>query len=133
VTITNPTTASTYTSGVQPIGLAGTASDVLSGMSAVTWTSNRIGGGPFATGGTPTAWTIGSVSLFTGLNVITVTGVDQAGNSASAVLTVTYDTSPPTVTITSPSSNPTFLTGSATVTLSGTATDDFQIASATYT
>ena len=57
-----------------------------------------------------------------------ITATDSAGNTGSATLTVDYDTTPPSVAITSPTTNSTYLTSSGTVALSGTASDSAGIA-----
>jgi hypothetical protein len=72
--------------------LGGSASDDLSGVVSVWWT-NSLGGAGQARG--TNAWTADNVSLQPGSNVITVTAMDAAGNSASAMLTAVY--SPPPV------------------------------------
>jgi hypothetical protein len=85
VTIVGPTTASTYTTGASVITLGGTAADNL-GVTAVTWTNSR-GGSGFASG--TTTWSVASIILSIGTNVITVTAQDAAGNRTTDVLTVT--------------------------------------------
>ena len=67
--------------------LSGSAIDNVSVVS-VSWTNNRGGGG--TTPQAPTNWSIGSIGLKTGTNVITVTARDAAGNQSSKALTVTY-------------------------------------------
>ena len=101
VYITGPSTKGSYTTTKQILSIRGTASDII-GVAAVTWVNDRGGSGTFT--GT-TAW-IGLVNIQPGVNVITVTATDAAGNKASSTLTVTYpDTAPPTVNITSPTSS----------------------------
>ena len=116
VTISSPTSNSTYTSTSSTISLGGSASDSSSGISSVAWSNNRGGNGT-ATG--TASWTVSSISLSSGDNVITVTAKDGAGNSGTDTITVTYSTgttvSVPTVSTGSVSS---VTTSSAT--LSGT-------------
>lgn len=96
----------------------------------MTWTNSRGGSGT-ATG--TTSWSAGAVPLQIGSNVITVTSRDAAGNTGTDTLTVTRaDGSAPTVTITSPTSNPTLSTGNATVTLGGNASDDTGVTQVTW-
>jgi hypothetical protein len=86
VAITSPTSGATYTTGTSPLTLGGTASDNV-GVLEVSWTSDR-GGFGFAAG--TTAWSAAGIPLQPGVNVLTVTARDPAGNPASAVLNVTY-------------------------------------------
>ncbi|HEU4687524.1 MAG TPA: putative Ig domain-containing protein [Vicinamibacterales bacterium] len=122
VAITNPTTATTYTATLASMTLGGTASDNV-GVTQVIWSNSR-GGSGVATG--TTTWSVG-ITLQGGSNVLTVTARDAAGNSATDTLTVTYntgDTTAPVVTITKPTTAATLTTASATINLSGTASDN---------
>jgi hypothetical protein len=85
ITIAGPTTASTYLTGASVITLGGTAADNI-GITAVTW-ANSAGGTGFASG--TRTWSVASISLSLGTNVITVTAQDAAGNRRTDVLTVT--------------------------------------------
>ncbi len=74
-------------------------------MTQVTWANDRGGSGT-ATG--TTGWSVSGIVLQSGQNVLTVTARDAAGNTSTDTLTVTYtppDTTPPTVTITGPTSS----------------------------
>jgi hypothetical protein len=90
VQITSPTSSPTYaisgTAGTAAITLSGTAADD-TGVSSITWTNNRGGSGTAL--GT-TSWSASGVTLQPGANIITVTAVDAALNSAADVLTATY-------------------------------------------
>ena len=97
----------------------------MSGVTAITWSNDRGGSGSAS----PTVtWTVENIPLQLGQNVITVTALDAAGNSATDTLTVTYtpppDTTPPVVTITSPVDALTYATSQATLTLGGIASDN---------
>lgn len=133
VAITSPTTASTYatTSGTLTT-LSGTAGDNV-GVSSVTW-SNSVGGSGTASG--TTTWSVPSIVLQSGTNILTVTAKDAANNTSTDTLTVTYtppDTTAPSVTITSPTTASTYATSSATLTtLSGTAADNVGVSSVTW-
>ena len=120
ITITSPTSGDTYTATSSTISLGGSASDSTSGIKGVTWT-NSSGGSGTATG--TTSWTISSISLSNGDNTIIVTAKDNAGNTTTDTITVTY---------TSTSANiPRVSTGSATnvtersATLNGTVNDQW--------
>ena len=100
VTISSPTSNSTYTATSSTISLGGSASDSVSGISSVTWSNNKGGSGT-ATG--TASWTASSISLSSGDNIITVTAKDGAGNSGTDTITVTYSS----VTVPTPSPSPT--------------------------
>jgi hypothetical protein len=90
VTITAPTTASTYATTLASVSLSGGATDDVA-VTQVTWVNSRGGSGA-ASGAS--VWTIAGVALLGGQNVITVTARDAAGNASTDVLTVTYNTAP---------------------------------------
>ncbi len=132
VTITSPTSAATYSTLVNAIGLGGTASDDVS-VSSVTWRNQTTGVSGTATG--TTSWTTPAIVLQSGANTLVVTATDGAGLTSTDTLTVTYTTTTntaPTVTITSPTSATTYATSSNTVALGGTASDDVSVASVSY-
>jgi hypothetical protein len=86
VAIAVPTSDSTYDAGTSAtIAISGTASSN-SPVLSCSW-SNNVGGSGSATG--TTAWSIASVDLTVGTNVITVTCVGNGGGSGSDVITVT--------------------------------------------
>ncbi|HEU4693836.1 MAG TPA: Ig-like domain-containing protein [Vicinamibacterales bacterium] len=123
ITIMGPTTSSSYSTASSVVTIGGNSSDNM-GVTAVTWTNNR-GGSGFSSG--TTSWSVPSVPLQGGSNVITVTAQDAAGNKGTDVLTVNYtapDTTVPTIAITGPTSSPTSTTTSSTLTMSGTAADN---------
>src|SRR5207253_3043019 len=121
VTITSPTSNPTYATSSASLTLGGTASDNV-GVTQVAWANTRGGGG---TASGTTGWTASGVLLQLGTNVLTVTARDAAGNTGTDTLTVTLnDTTPPTVTITSPTSNPTYATSCASLLRAGTASDN---------
>lgn len=97
VTITQPTSADTYSTQNSSITLGGTASDNV-GVTSITWENNRGGNGTAS--GTDN-WSIPNISLQEGENVITVTAHDEAGNTATDSITVTY-TNPLAITTESP-------------------------------
>ena len=130
VTITSPTSGSTYTTGASSITLGGTAFDNV-GVTQVTWANSRGGGGT-ATG--RASWTASGIVLQLGTNVLTVTASDAAGNTATDTVTVTRtDTAAPTVTITWPTSGPTYTTSASSITLGGTASDNVGVTQVTWT
>ena len=121
VAITAPANGSTFTSPVQQV--SGTVSDALSGVAGVTCNGAiaTVAGGVFNC----------SVTLAAGDNTITAVATDLAGNPATATAHATYnpDSAAPVITITSPA-NGTF-TRLATVTVTGTATDDVAVSRVT--
>jgi hypothetical protein len=133
VTVTSPTSGTTYTTGASALTLAGRASDNV-GVTQVTWANSRGGSG---TASGTTSWTAGGISLQTGSNVLTVTARDASGNTATTTLTVNRtvgtDTTRPTVTITSPTSSATYTTSSRfVVPLSGRASDSGGVTRVTW-
>jgi len=131
VTISTPTSNATHTATTSPLALGGTASDNV-GVTQVTWTNNRGGSG---TASGTTTWSVASVTLQSGDNVLTVTARDAAGNTSTDVLTVTYnppDTTAPVVTITSPTSNPTTTVATTPLNIGGSATDAVGVTQVTW-
>ena len=127
VTIATPTTASTFATAGATIALAGTASDDAA-VTQVTWTNNKGGSGT-ATG--TASWSVASLPVVVGTNLITVTARDAAGNVATDVLTVTKtDGQGPTLTIAAPASGSS--TTAATVAISGSAADEVAVTQVTW-
>jgi hypothetical protein len=91
VKITNPTIWADITSTSSSVSIGGTASDNI-GVTQVTWANDRGGAGTAAGTGN---WSVASLALQPGDNVITVTARDAAGNRATDVLTVTYSAPAP--------------------------------------
>ncbi|HLG53808.1 MAG TPA: putative Ig domain-containing protein [Vicinamibacterales bacterium] len=87
--ITGPTSSTTYSTTSGTTGLNGTASDNV-GVTRVTWANSRGGSGTASLSASGT-WTVGSVGLVSGSNVITVTARDAAGNQGTDALTITYN------------------------------------------
>ena len=87
VTITSPTTSTSYSTSSHTIDLSGTAIDNV-GVSQVTWSNDRGGSG---TASGAANWSTRVSGLYFGLNTITVTAHDAAGNSSSDVIEVTYN------------------------------------------
>jgi hypothetical protein len=136
IAVTTPTAEALYLTTVSPIGLAGSASDNLE-VQSVAWSNGSTGEIGYALG--TGAWSIGSVGLVEGVNVITVTATDTVGNTGSAVLTVIYDGTPPLVQITTvdgvpPPVYPTpYPTTTRPLPLAGTASDNLNLVSITWT
>jgi hypothetical protein len=128
VKITAPTSSSTFATKTSPLGLGGTASDNV-GVTQVTWSSSRGGSGT-ATG--TANWLVNGIALQTGANVLTVTARDAAGNTGTNALTVTYDPTPPTVAITTPTAAATFTTTTSPIALGGTAADNIAVTQVTW-
>jgi Galactose oxidase-like, Early set domain/Concanavalin A-like lectin/glucanases superfamily/Bacterial Ig domain/Bacterial Ig-like domain/Kelch motif/Galactose oxidase, central domain len=128
ITITVPTSSSTFTTKTSPLALGGTASDNV-GVTLVTWRNSRGGSGT-ATG--TTSWSVSGIALQAGTNDLTVTARDAAGNTRKDTLKVTYDPTSPTVTITSPTSASSFSTGTNSMTLGGNAADNLGVTQVTW-
>ena len=115
--IDTPTAAATYTTSSASISLSGTASSTLP-LSSVNWNNSRGGSGT-ATG--IANWSIGSVALQMGDNIITVSVSDYIGNITSDTITVTRTSPPPTIVIDTPVTGAAYETGASTMGLAGTA------------
>ncbi len=97
MTITTPTSATTFNTTTSPLNLGGTAADAV-GVTQVSWSNDR-GGSGVASG--TTSWSVTGIALQSGNNVLTVTARDAANNTSIDTLTVTYtppapDTQAPT-------------------------------------
>ncbi len=128
VAITSPTSGGTYATNASPLTLAGTAADNV-GVTQVTWSSDRGGSGT-ATG--TTSWSAPGIALQPGANVLTVSARDAAGNPGTRTLTVSYDPTPPTVTITTPTTGTTYSTPTSPLTLGGSASDNVAVTQVTW-
>jgi uncharacterized protein (TIGR03437 family) len=99
LTITSPTTAPTLDVNTSTITLRGTASDNI-GVTQIIWKSDRVGNGTVQG---IADWTINNLPIRVGLNNITVTAFDAAGNAQTATLAVSYN---PTQVITTVAGRP---------------------------
>jgi hypothetical protein len=129
VRITFPTENTTWRTDIHQIRINGTASDnvVITGVYLFSdlGDEHRC---EFSTHQGLTSFYCWFYDLKIGSNNITVTARDDTGNLGSDSLEVIYttsssDTTPPTVTITSPTSNPTYTSDSTSLTLRGNASD----------
>jgi hypothetical protein len=123
VLINHPTGGQTFTA--LPITVDGTANDPGSPSTGVSLVQVQVNGtgGTWQTASGTTSWSA-SVSLISGANTIYVRSQDGAGNySTISPVNVTYtpDTTPPTVTISSPANGQNF--SSSTINVIGTASD----------
>jgi len=126
VSITAPTTSST-----SPVSISGTASDNV-GVTQVTWVNDRGGSG---TASGTTSWSVPSIALLSGANVVTVTAYDAAGNKGTATLTVNYtapDISAPTITILGPTTASSYTSARSVETLGGTSSDNLGVTAVTW-
>ena len=98
----------------------------------MSWSNSRGGSGTCS--GT-SSWSKSGIVLSSGQNVITVTARDAAGNTGTDTLTVTYtppDTTRPTVTITTPTSDSTYSTSQSQLSIGGTAADNVAVTSVSW-
>src|SRR6185436_7052072 len=110
------------------LALNGSATDTVSPLTLVEW---KIGAGGYVAASTSNGWALWNapLTLSAGANVITVRATDQSGRQGTATITVTLDTTNPTVQITTPTTNPTQLTNIAPLaTLAGNSSDASGIA-----
>ena len=131
IAISSPVDSGTYSTTSAAVTLSGTAS-YASGISRVAWVNSRGGQGTAA--GT-TRWVAGPIPLQSGVNNLSVTVTGAGGATASAALAVTSvppplqkDTSPPSLTIVSPTLT-SVSASSQYITFTGTASDNVGVAS----
>jgi len=128
VTISSPTSASTYSINGSSITLSGTTSDAF-GVTQVRWENDAMRLKGVASG--LANWTT-SVPLQVGSNTIYITAIDAVGNEGVDILTVsvsstgggTADRTKPTLSISTPTTGSTYLTTQSTISLSGAASDN---------
>ncbi|MDQ2947173.1 MAG: matrixin family metalloprotease, partial [Acidobacteriota bacterium] len=123
INITAPAASGTYTAASASVVVSGTASDA-SGITRVTWTNSRGGGGS-ASGSTN--WNTGPIPLETGGSTITIVALAQSGANVSKALEVSYagpasgtSTAPPSLTVLSPALT-SVSTSASTLSVNGTA------------
>jgi hypothetical protein len=133
LTIASPLNGAVVTSASLPV--SGTASDNglgNNGISSVTVNGINASGGTAS--GTGTASWNTTITLVSGVNTITVVAKDMLNNSTQKVVSVTYnpppDTTPPTISITTPTSGQRW--SNAVFTVTGTAHDNVQVANVYY-
>src|SRR5258705_849196 len=85
ITITSPTSASSFSTTASSINIGGSSSDDI-GVTQVTWATNT---GLSGTASGTTSWSVSGITLQSGSNLITVTSRDAAGNIGTDTLTVT--------------------------------------------
>lgn len=129
IVISLPTITDSWLSTGGGITIAGTASS----SATVTSVTYDLSGATFGTGSaTGTAsWTF-SPALNPGTTIVTMTAWDTNGQTGLDALTIIRDIANPFITISSPASSGTHLTGTPRVSVTGTATDDGGITSISY-
>jgi len=124
VNIEAPTSEDEYTTRTSTLTISGKASDD-NGVASVTWSNSRGGGGT-AVGAV--SWRITGVKLYTGLNLITITATDLAGNESSDTIRVTLeDIVNPVISISSPTDKSDWTTNSLTLDIGGSASDNVSV------
>src|SRR5580765_1804422 len=88
VAITSPSVAGNYSTTSAAVSLAGSAADNV-GVASVAWHNAANGAGGAASG--TDSWSAPNITLVSGVNTITVTAQDAAGNNTGATLVVTYN------------------------------------------
>lgn len=88
VSITSPTSLPNYTTAVNPVSISGSSSDITNGVNSVIWRTNT---GYHGTASGTDNWSISNINLSVGDNILTVTVVDNAGNSGTDTITITFD------------------------------------------
>ena len=95
ISLTTPTSGTSLTTSNATVNLSGRAADNTA-VTLITWANDR---GGIGTASGTTSWAINGIPLQAGLNVISITAYDAAGNVGVATLNVTYVT-PPVLQIT---------------------------------
>ena len=130
VFFTSPVSTATYSTASQTLAIKGTASDNVGLAGTVTWSNSRGGSGT-CTG--TTSWSANGLKLLPGVNVITVTATDAAGNKGSGKLTVTYtDVTPPAIRITVPTTAATYSTTTQALIIRGFTSDNVGVTAPTW-
>jgi hypothetical protein len=88
ISITAPSATGSFSTTASSVALAGSASDNV-GVASVSWrnAANGTSGNASGTG----SWSIPAIALVSGVNTVTVTARDAAGNGRNATLAVTYN------------------------------------------
>jgi len=123
VSIGYPTSGLSYDTTTSSVDIRGTASDDKS-VTEVDWSNSRGGSG---TASGTNSWSAAGITLSEGKNLITVTAIDDAGNTSTDILTIMYtisDTTAPVITINSPTTASTHRVKSDNINISGTASDE---------
>jgi hypothetical protein len=129
ISFTIPTSSAGYSTSEGSVSIGGSASDD-SAVTLVTWSNSRGGSGT-ATG--TSAWSVSRIALRLGLNTLTVTARDAAGNVGYATLAVRVaDVKAPAIRLVSPSADASFASTSGVINLAGVATDDIGVARVTW-
>ncbi len=121
----------------QTFTVSNTGGGTVSGSASVPAPFSIVSGSPFALGGvgatqtmtvrfTPTTTATVSTNISFTANGGTVSGIVTGSATGNT------DTSPPTITITSPTANSTYTTGSSSLTLGGTASDNVGVTQVTW-
>lgn len=90
VTITSPTSGTTFSTSSSSVNVGGTAADNI-GVTQVVWQVTWPGnGGNSGTANGTGSWNVSNIALQPGSNVVTITARDAAGNLGSDQLTINY-------------------------------------------
>ncbi len=131
VEIVQPTTQKTFTTDDSDLTLEAIIKDN-DAIDFVRWRNERGFSGIFIPTDNVNGWVSNLIPLRRGLNNITVTATDRAGNTATAMIAVLQtpdvgDAQAPTVNISAPTKNPTWITTTGLLPLEGTAADNNRI------
>jgi len=116
--ITNPNNGLSYTTNVQSQSIHGTCSTDMKNLStSLPWVLSDSD----CTNGT---WSLATDNLVAGDNVITISGKDYLGNTLTKTMTITYDSTSPSITIQADGHSSSYTTSLASQTVSGTCSAD---------
>ena len=115
--ITSPNLGSDLVTNVQSQTVSGTCTAGITGLTSTL--------GTFADSNcTDGTWSLDPHSLSNGVNTFTISGTDPAGNITSDTIAITYDTTPPSLTILAPNSGADLSTYTLIQSISGTCSTD---------
>ena len=132
ISITSPTSDDNFTTNSNTISIAGVSNDNV-GVVSVSWDTDDGQSGT-ATG--TNNWQVDSIALANAVTQIRVIAVDNAGNDSIDLITVSVqsgaDTTPPSISITSPTSDDNFTTNSNTISIAGVSNDNVGVVSVSW-
>ena len=130
IAILSPSATGNYGTANPTVSVSGSAG---AGVTQVSWTNSANSTSGTAVG--TTSWSVASISLVSGSNAVTVTATGTGGSIATASLTILYTPGAhaPTISITSPSTPPSYTSYIPVVSIAGVAADSMGITQINWT
>ncbi len=117
INVDSPNAGFNFSTNVQNQVVSGTCSTDVTGLT----TSLGVFADSNCSDGT---WALSSTSLGAGVNTFTISGIDPLGDPVSDSMQITYDTNPPTISVSAPNAGVDLTTGTLVQTVSGTCSTD---------